>query len=163
MSDVLKAALRHSITLTELQHTTVQFRFVAALLAGSVLFDLIDPALLLLGSGESFIYRAACLTSLGPFWMAIVFLALALLLLPFLALQLGVCETCKRGGTQLACLALALASLLWFFLAWRCIPLDIGAAPVVFARNGAGAILFSLALAYSLNAEQLRCSLERPC
>ncbi|HEY8359261.1 MAG TPA: hypothetical protein VIL30_17570 [Ramlibacter sp.] len=163
MSEVLKATLRHSITLTELQHTYVQLRFAAILLGGSVLFDLIDPALLLLGSGQSFIYRAASLTALGSIGTALLFLTFALLLLPFLALQIGICPQCRRGGTQLACLALTGAGLLWFFLAWRCIPLDIGTAPIVFARNGAGTMLFALALAYSLNAEQLRCSLERPC
>lgn len=160
-ADALSAKLAHSITLTELQHTRVQARLMAALLAGSLLCDLTDPALLLVGSTASLVYRAAQATSLGPTALAIVMTGLAVLLLPFLVAQIAGLESRRRGVTQLACLSLALTSVVWFFLAWRCIPLDLGAAPWVFTRYGAGALLFALAIAWSLNAEQLRIALER--
>jgi hypothetical protein len=122
------------------------------------LFTCVDPAVLLLTAGDrTMIYRVATATSLGPHGVASAFLAVALALTPFLAFQCGCWPERVRGITQLTCLALSTAALLWFFLAWRCLTLDFGDALVVLlARNGAGSMLFALALALSLNADQLR-------
>lgn len=160
--DLLRANMRHSITLTELQHLRVQFQVMAALLAGAMLFDLADPIVALLGVEGSVVHRAAAATALGPQALARVFLVLGVLLLPFLAVQMGAGEVCRRGVTQLACLSLSLTAVMWLFLAWRCIPLDLGFAPLIFLRQGLGSLLFAAALAWSLNAEQIRCALERP-
>lgn len=159
----LAQALRHSITLTELQQLQLQYRLVAALLAGALIFDMLDPAMLLLAGTHSLILDAASATQLGPIGIGIVFVVLALLIGPYLALQCGCWPDRCRGITQFTCLVLALSALVWFFLAWRCVHLDVGAAvPLLLARNGAGALMFSLVLAFSLNAELLRTRLERP-
>lgn len=155
-ADVARAALRVSVQLTEAQQERVQVRLFTALLVLAMLFDLIDPAVLLLGTPESLVFRVAEATSIGPYAFAHILLGLAVLLLPFLLLQFGVLERRRRGVTQLACLALALSGLLWSFLAWRAIPLDYGTAPLVFGRAGGGAMIFALALAWSLNADQVR-------
>lgn len=157
----LRRVMRESIVLTELQHMTLMLRLMTALLAGAMLADLIDPALLLMHTPESLVFRAATATKMGPQALALLFLALAVLLAPFFALQLGMLAARRRGITQLACLSLALTGVVWAFLAWRAVPLDLGAAPVVFARHGAAALLFALVLAWSLNAEQVRTLLER--
>lgn len=156
-------SLRLSIVLTELQHTNVQLRFVAALLAAAMIRDLADPAILLLTGTETLLFRVAASTSLGPVATGWLFAALAVLLLPFLLVQIWHRRSLCRLVTKLAVLVLALTSLLWIFLAWRCTHLDLGATTqVLIALQGVGALLFALALALSLNAEQLRILMERP-
>lgn len=159
----LRWRMRLSIVTTELQHTSVQLRFVAALLAAAMIRDLADPAILLLTRSETLLYRVAASTWLGPVATGWLFAGLALLLLPFLAVQLWQRPRVCRTVTKVAVLVLALTGLLWIFLAWRSTHLDLGAtAQVLIALQGAGALLFALALALSLNAEQLRTLMERP-
>lgn len=143
-------------------HVAIRGRLALLVLAGSVLFDLLDPAVLLLATPESLVYLAAAATRFGPDALARIFGGLAVLLLPFLALQCGLLQQRARGVTQLACVALALAAVLWIFLAWASLPLGLGVTPLIFFRSGVGALLFALALAWSLNAEQIRSMLERP-
>jgi hypothetical protein len=154
-------AIRETIVLAELQHVRVQYRLVAALLAGSMIFGLLDPALLLLGTEESLVYKAAAVTTIGPSALGHVLIGLSALLVPYMLVQISGATQRVRGATQLACVSLALSALVWLFLAWRCIPLDLGGAPLVFTRYGLGCLLFALALAWSLNAEQLRIAMER--
>lgn len=162
-SAALKGAMSVSIVLTELQHTRAQLRFVAGLLACLIVFNLVDPAVVLATGTQSLLYRAATATSLGPKGVAVLFGGLAVCLVPFLVMQFGCWEAAQRAITKAACWALMFAGILWFFLAWRCLHLDLGAVPpALFARNGAGAWLFALAIALSLNAEQLRNLMERP-
>lgn len=160
---LLKDVMRTSILMTELQHAAVQLRLVAVLLATSMLFDMLAPALLLLAGADSIVLRAAAGTSLHAYGVGALFVALAVAMLPYLALQLGAWPRARRGLTKFTCLALALSGVLWAFLAWRCAHMDIGAAAsLVFTRNALGALTFSVALAFSLNAEQLRTLLDCP-
>jgi len=159
----LRWTMRLSVATTELQHAQVQLRLIAALLAGSMLFDLVDPALLLLAQAESLVTRAAAGSALGAQGLGLLFAVLAAELVPFLTLQLGWCTAQRRDVTKATCLVLAAVGLTWLFLAWRCTHLGLGAtAQIVFVRNGAGALIFALALGLSLNAELLRSYLDRP-
>lgn len=163
-ADQLRIACRASIELTELQHAAVQLRLMTAVLMGSMLCELLDPALLLVTAPGSLVHRAAAATTLGPLGMAGLLAACAALLLPLLVLQLWPCASRarRRDATRLACLALAASAVLWTFLAWRALTaLDLQGAPLLFARHGFGALLVAGALAWSLNAEQLRVLLER--
>lgn len=157
-AEALKDIMAVSIMATELLHVRVQLRLVAVLLAATIAFELADPALLLLsGDGRSIIERTAAVAALGTLGAGLVFVALAGLLLPFVATQCGLWPSARRSAAKLACVALSIAALLWFFLAWRAMPLNLGAAAsLLFIRNGAGAITFALAIALSLNAELLR-------
>lgn len=159
----LRFALQTSILLTDLQHAQLQARFMSVLLGGQILFAMVDPALLLLaGDRQTVLVVTAGASALGCVGFSVLFLALAVLLLPFLAMQFGWRKSARRRITKLTCLVLVLAALAWFFLAFRCAHLHIGLAPpVVFARTGLGAILVAGALAFFLNAERLR-SLEQP-
>lgn len=153
--------MRLSVVMTELQHAQVQLRLMASLLALTMVFGLLDPAFLLASRTESIIFRASTATSLGPDGLAVAFSLLAAGLVPFLAMQCGCWPAARRGVGKATCLVLVLAALLWFFLTWRVAHLDFGdAVAVLFARNGAAALVFALALALSLNAEQLRSLLE---
>lgn len=145
------------------QHAKLEARLMAALLAGALIFDLADPALILMmDTKRSVLSSTAAATALGCFGFGVLFLALAALLVPFLALQVGIWRDAHRGVKKLTCLVLALAGVAWIFLGWRCMHLHVGAAPpLVFLRSGAGALLACFALAFFLNAERLR-SLERP-
>jgi hypothetical protein len=159
----LRTAMRESITLTELQHATGQLRLVAILLAGSLFFDLMDPALLLLGSHKSLVFQVASATRLGPGGFAVLFLCLAALLLPYVLVN-AFWPECpwRRPVTQLACHVLIVGGVAWEFLAYRSLALDLGAAPAIFLRTGIGALGFAFALGLSLNAEQLRNLMEKP-
>lgn len=162
MTDSLLAiTLRLSKVATELQHAEVQLRVVTFLLASSMLFDLLDPALFIFTVPTSLIYRIAHLVH-APEAVGMVYAVLGALLLPYLVMQ-AVCPHCpgRRAVTRLACFTLLLAALLWFFLAWMARDLDLG-GPVagVYLRTGLGACGFSFALALSLNAEQARTLLE---
>jgi hypothetical protein len=126
-----------------------------------MIFSMADAAMLLLGVPASLVARASIQT-FGPEAFARVFAGLAVLMVPYLVGQLWQSAPRRRGVTQLACLALALDGLVWLFLAYSVAGLHLGWTPLVFARNGIGALLVSVVLAYSLNAEQLRVLLERP-
>lgn len=160
-SDDLKHIMQRSILMTDLQHAHVQLRFVAALLAGSMMFTLLDPAVLLLADPAGVYHRAAHATSFGPYGLAAFFLFAAAMLIPFMAVQLGAWKSGQRFVTKATCWVLTAASLVWFFLLWRSLQLDLGSvAQLVFARSGMGAMGFALALGISLNAELLRTALE---
>lgn len=164
-SEALKGIMRGSIELTELQHARAQLRFVSALLAASMLSDLLDPSLLLLSATDSLIYRAAAATSPGARAMGCAFASLALLLVPYLLLQIGVSqrlERQQRGVTQVACLALAAVGVAWMFMAWQAVNSDLAVVPWIFARNAGGALLFAFFLSLTLNREQIRQLMERP-
>lgn len=165
----LRQAMRESIRMTcaadigasmrlpALHEAALQLRLVAMLLAGSMIFTLLDPAALLWLADESLLYRVAASTSVHPQGMALIFCGLAALLTPYLLLQCGTLQEHRRGVVKLTCAGLALAAVLWAFLSWRSVHLDLGtAAPLLFARNGVGALLFAFVLAASLNAERLR-------
>jgi hypothetical protein len=157
----LRSALRQSVVMTDLLHAQLQVRVMSFLLAGSLLFELLDPLLLLLQPNSTMLYRVAMSTQLRAHGVALLFGGLAAALAPFLVLQIGWLARRRRGVVKFTCLVLAAAALLWFFLAWRCTHLDLdGAVSVIFARSGLGALFFSLALSFSLNAERVRSLLE---
>lgn len=153
--------LRLSNVLTELQHAEVQLRIVTFLLACSMLFDLLDPALFIFTVPSSLIHRIANMVH-EPYAIGWAYAGLGALLVPYLVMQ-AVCPNCpeRRSVTKLACFSLMTAAVLWFFMAWMARDLDIGPVVGVYLRTGLGALGFSLALALSLNAEQVRTLLER--
>lgn len=162
-TEALRTAMRTSIELTELQHTVAQLRLLAALLAGSMIFGLLDPAILLLAQTDSALYRVACATSIGAHALALLFVGLAVALTPFLAVQFGAWRRSRRAVVKVTCLVLVLVALVWMFLSWRSSHLQLGVAvEIVFGRNALGALLFAVGLAFSLNAELLRNAMERP-
>jgi hypothetical protein len=160
-AETLRAHMRTSIVGTELQHTQVQLRLVCILLAGSMFFDMVDPAMLILGVPSSVVARVAGMTH-QPVLVAWLLLASAGLMLPFALLHVfhpG--HPGRRDVTRAACLGLVGGGLLWIFLGYTARNTDFPYVVGVFLRTGAGAFLFALALAISLNSELARTLLER--
>lgn len=161
-ADSLRWAMRLSIMGTELQHAIVQARLLSILLAGALVFDLVDPALLILAVDGSMLHRVAMLTQHASA-IGISFACLALGLVPYLVLQLlwpG--SRWRRAVTKASCLVLVLGGLQWIFLAWTARHVDYEVVGGIFLRTGIGAMLFAAALALSLNSEQARQLLESP-
>lgn len=161
-AEKLRHALRLSIVATELLHTQIQVRLAWVLLAGAMLWDFIDPALLILTVNASMVHRIALMTQ-HPLLVGATFLVLAAGVVPFVVLQLlAPASRWRRSITKLACLTLVAGGLLWVFLAWNARHVDVEVVGGIFLRTGLGAFLSALALALSLNQEQTRCLLECP-
>lgn len=158
---MIEEIVRKAKPMPQEQYLQVALRFATVLLALSMLCDLLDPALLLIAGIDSLIYRAAEGLAPGATAIGRIFGCLAVLLLPFIALQFGAGQRHRRGITQLACLALALVGAMWFFLAYQALHLGMPVVPWIFIRNAGGALLFALALSLSLNREQVRNLMER--
>lgn len=160
-ADLLKANMRASIIGTEMQHQEIQHRIVSVLLAGMMLFDFIDPAVLILSVPSSVIGRIGHMTQEANF-IAFSFLTLASLLLPYVFMTVF-CprHPMRRDCTRVACLALAGAGVLWFLMAWTARNTEFPYVMSIFLRSGLGAMLFSLSLALSLNNELARTLLDK--
>jgi len=155
-ADNLRAAMKTSIVLTELQHNQVQLRMLQILLSLSMMFDMFDPATFILTEPSSIIHRVSAL-AYSPELLAYIFVMLGVLLAPYALMQIFCpCHARRRGITQLACLALAVASLQWMYMAYLSRDLDIESITGVWIRTGLGALGYSLVLALTLNAERAR-------
>lgn len=158
----LRETMRLSIMGTELQHALVQSRLLSILLAGALVFDLVDPALLILVVDGSMVHRVAMMTQHAAA-IGISFACLAIGLLPYLVVQLlWPRSRWRRGVTKASCAVLVLGGLQWIFLAWTARHVDYEVVGGIFLRTGVGAILFAVALALSLNSELARQLLESP-
>lgn len=157
----LRRTLKTSIVRTELQHAQVQLRLVASLLACTLFFEMVDPAMMILQVPTSVLSRVAVMTH-QPELLAGLFLACAVAVLPYAVMQL-LCpdHPRRRDLTKLACAALAGAGLLWICMAYTARLTDFPYVVGVFLRTGVGAFLFALTLALSLNCELARTLLER--
>lgn len=156
-AQTLREALRASMRLTDL---TIRLRLVTVLLVSLLMFFVQGiPALVLLSvTDESLVWRVAAATKAGPVVTGWVFVGLSLLLLPLLAVQFGGPHPRwqRLAACKLAVRSLCVTAVVWMLLAYRAIPLDYGLTHLLFALHGAGALAVAGALAWIINADQLR-------
>ncbi|HYW57664.1 MAG TPA: hypothetical protein VE934_11930 [Polaromonas sp.] len=140
----------------ELAHFRFECRMLSTLLAVAVMFNMIDPALLVLNEPRALVAMVAKLTG-NPRVLAVAFLFLALLVVPYVLMQL-VCpqSTRHRGIVKIACLGMCVGGVLWIYLAFLSRNLDYETLTSIYARNGAWSICVGALLAFHLNNKQRR-------
>lgn len=140
----------------ELLHFRAECRFISALLALSMVFNMLEPAILIFSAPETVLSQVASSTR-RPEWLALFFIQAAIALIPYVWVQaFHPRASARRWATKLACFSLCCASALWALLAFTSRGFDFAVITGLFLRNSAGAVTFALALAISLNNELLR-------
>ncbi|MEO8391232.1 hypothetical protein [Polaromonas sp.] len=133
-------------------------RLLSVLLSCSLIFNMVDPALLILKEPASLVSHIARITH-SPVAIAATFLLMAALAAPFMVMQTFAPKTRhRRRVIRLGCLALCCGGLLWVFLAYLSRNLDYATVTGIFIRNGAWNIALAAVLANSINNEQKRAS-----
>ena len=156
----LKAAMQQSIVMTELHHAQAALRLRDILLALLVFFELLSPSVLMLAEPTS-LYHIVAWATPYPLTLAVTFAVVALSTIPYVLMQCF-CPLYvhRRAVARWTCYALCLASLLWLYLSWESRAMNLMPAAGVFLQNSLGALVFSLALALTLNTELVRIWLE---
>ncbi len=140
----------------ELSHYRFECRLLSTLLAVALMFNMIDPALLVLNEQRSLVATVAKMTG-HPAWLAVAFLLLACMVVPFVLMQLFRPECIhQRGIVKLACLAMCIGGVLWIYLAYLSRNLDYETLTGIYARNGGWSICLGAILAHHLNNKQRR-------
>lgn len=148
---------------TNLKHANHEARLLLVALGSSLMFDMLDPMLLILGTGASIVSKAAIITGF-PIVIAGAFGAAAALLIPLLIFQIFCPAHEERDFViRLALIGLALGGVVWMFLAYTVRVLDYTTVTSIFARNGIWNIFLAGILAYRLNYQQQRRQEEPPC
>lgn len=132
---------------------TTQNRLSTALLAGSLVFDMVAGALWII-SDQSVTGRVAQLSSY-PKAMAAAWLLLAVLTVPYMVMQTcAVWAGHKIKFIELACFATFFSGAFWVFLGYLSKNLDYQYVTTIFVINGLINVATSTILAYGLNAAQ---------
>lgn len=140
----------------ELQSLMTFLRFALTLLCGSFIFDLIDPALLILTSPNTVLYRVASLTHHRE-WVATAYMGCAILIAPYnFLLAFNRCHHRLRLFTKLALTGVTMSVILWGFMCFMGWRIEIGWTGPWFIRSTVGSVLFAVYLAVSLNSELKR-------
>lgn len=151
-----RATITMHCDMLELKHYRQECRFASVLLGLAMFFAMLEPSVLIFYAPETLVARVAGLTHRAD-WIALFFLQCAALKLPHLWLQIFHPKSRHlRLFSKLACFALCVASAMWMLLAYLSRNMDVFAVTLVFARNSLGAVAFALAIAISLNNQQLR-------
>ncbi len=105
-------------------------------------------------SGESITGKVARLSSY-PQAIAIVWMLLALLVLPYFLNQVCNClHDYQRQVVRLACRAVLAGGVIWVYLAWLSRNLDFQYITLIFVINGLSAVGMAAVLAHKLNRAQ---------
>lgn len=158
----LRGIMNKSVHLTqvdehkELSMLRIQLRIVTALLLATISFSLLDPAVYIM-TIDSSMYSKIGRALHNPLALAACFVACSVSLMPYMLVQMFFpFYEKKRQCAKLACFGLFAAGALWLFLGWYIWDWDVQTVSAVFCRLGVGAVLFSLTIALSLNAELLQ-------
>ena len=144
------------MTLQEADHFKCEARFLAGLLAADLGFGLAQLGLLILHEDRSIVSLVARLAG-HPGMLASAFLVLAVLLLPYLAIQIfSPSPKTRLTVVRLTVHALCAAGVLRIYFAWLSRNLDADTVTGVFLMNGGWCIAMAAVLAYSINNKQKR-------
>lgn len=144
----------------ELTHFKTECRLLSVLLAISLQFNMIEPSLLMLHEPDSLVWAVAGLSG-GRTILALAFLGFALLMVPYVTMQIVDPNTRHRPRIiRIACAALCLGGVLWVYLAFLSRNLDYDTITGIFCRNGIWNIGMAAVLAYHLNNKQIRESVK---
>jgi len=152
----MKSTVTCRVDHQELLHFRAECRFISVLLSLSMILNMVEPAILIFQAPYPMVARTASLT-IRPDWIALFFVQACVLLIPYVWVQAFRPDSrARRWVTKLACFGLCVGSALWLLLAYLSTRFEIAVVTGLFLRNSGGAVTFALALAISLNNEQLR-------
>jgi hypothetical protein len=141
---------------TPSQQDRLEVRLLTIYVTLSFANDLVGPITYIYQVAPSMLFKVASLAHATGV-IGLLFIVSLVLMLPhvfsllFLPRKLGC-----RWPRKLACLAAAISSLTWFYLAVLASPLDMGPLSLLYGRQGLESLFLSLLFAVSLNAQQLR-------
>lgn len=118
--------------------------------------DLIGPITYIYQIAPSMLFKVASLARATGFVGSLFVVALLLMLPHAVALVFFPRSLACRWPRKAACLAAAITSLTWFYLAVLAVPLDSGPLSFLYGRQAMESLFLSLLFAVSLNAQQLR-------
>ena len=128
---------------------------MSALVAIDLAKNVISPALWIYGESTSVIGTVARLAT-WPEGLAAVFIISALLIIPYIAMQLFNPDIPSRDTwTRLACQGLILGGVLWVYMAYLSRNLDYDVVTPLFAFNGVMSIVMAGILGYGINQNQI--------
>jgi len=127
-----------------------EVRLVGAVLAFELSKSMVTTGMWIFQPG-SMIGKIASLSS-SPEIFAYLWMSLALLVLPYMAMQVvGRAHPQQRNVTRLACWAILTSGVFWVYLAFLSRGLDFGSITEIFLFNGSTCVATAALLAYSLN------------
>ena len=139
--------------MTALANAHLGSRLLGAVLAFELAKDMITSGLWMLQS-DSMIGRIARLSS-SPVTFAYLWMLLAVLVVPYLVLQVtGYGRTHKTQITRLACWAILCSGVFWIYLGYISKNLDYDYITEIFLFHGATCVAMAAILANGLNSAQ---------
>jgi hypothetical protein len=145
-----------SIPKIQFTHLKNQNRLLFVMLCGSMMFSMIDPAMVISYAHDSMLYRIASLTHNRPL-VSIIFLVCGLALVPYTWLHIkGGTSRHQRAFAKLSIVGLAVSGFLWAYLCFLSWKVETGLIVFVFFRQIIGSLMFAGLLAIMLNNELKR-------
>lgn len=139
---------------TELHNIQLTLRVIHILIGCTIMFHMFNYAVYIF-TRDTILFRIATL-SRSPELVALVFVLLAFLTVPYLLMQMfGLCGETMRAITRLACFSILAAGMQWVFLGWLSRNLDYDIITGELFRMGICTIIYSLILAHGLNSEDV--------
>jgi hypothetical protein len=149
-----------SVPKLQMKHLLIELRILFIMLAGSMMFDMLDPAFLMLTSPNTMMYRIASLSHYRE-WVIASYIVSALLVVPYLAMHLfSSWHRRSREVTKLAIAGLLVSSVVWAFLCFISWRVETGWATLLYLRNIIGSLMFAGFLGAMLNSELRREALK---
>lgn len=138
-----------------LSDQTLESHLLGALLAADIMKGMLSAGFWIL-TGGTMISRVAGMSS-HPSILALFWMVLALLIIPYFAMQVfGVWTQHRRSIIRLACRAILASGVLWAYLAFLSKNIDIYGVTGVFILHSFTCVLMSALLASSINTAQGR-------
>ena len=133
-----------------------EVRLLAASLTGVFIYFTLEPALYAGSVEESVLARVLALTGHAGWWLAALYLCMAMLVPHFVSLLVMPRFLECRTPRVLATYGAMAGGLLWFVFADLARPLDVGPLPYLFGARAVVNVLVAGIFAFSLNSQQLR-------
>jgi hypothetical protein len=135
----------------------MEHRFFITLLSFSLLLDMINPAILIMVTPQSLLYKTAVVTGFPPGIVAGVFTVCAMLTLPNTVMTILWRNRFEhRNVTKLAVAGFALCGIMWAVMAVAARTLDVEWQVQQYLQNAVISIAFAAALALMLNNQMKR-------
>jgi len=137
------------------EETALSARLLGALLAFELAKDMVTSGLWMLNN-ESMMGRIARLSSSSETF-AYLWMTLAVLVLPYLILQITGCWQSQRTRiTRLACWAILTSGVFWAYMGYLSKNLDYEHITVIFLMHSTACVAMAAILANGLNTAQLK-------
>lgn len=146
---------------TEFADTKLEYRFIGAALALELGKNMATGGFWILETSS--ITGKVALMSTYPAMLAMIWISLAALVVPFILLQVfGIGFAYARAIKGTACRAMLLGGVIWCYLGYLSKNLDFAYVTEIFMLNGTTCVVMSAVIAFGLNND-LRRSMDTAC